>query len=149
MKSQDTLFTMLPDGDAVKEVYLNPSNGVLAGIQAAASGNVLHKLIVECGTIESAKILEVGKAANLVQSELPTGSEVDFVDAPVSGGPNGAVNGTLAFMVGTDRPDPVFEQVKRYLVHMGKPDGIFLCGGLGAGVAFKIINNYVSTLQCR
>lgn len=29
---------------------------------------------------------------------------------------------------------------------MGKPDSIFHCGDLGAGVAFKIINNYISAV---
>lgn len=49
-------------------------------------------------------------------------------------------------MVGTNRPDPVFAQIQSFLVHMGKADGIFLCGALGAGVAFKIINNYISAV---
>ena len=172
---------MLPTGDAVKEVYLDQSSGVLAGVRAAATGSFTQKLIVECGTIESATILEVGKAAEATQSQLPSGSafgtypdivmsnipafeiprfkpsststlqpvdlhSTDFVDAPVSGGPNGAANGTLAFMVGTNRPDPVFDQAKSFLTHMGKPDSIFLCGALGAGVAFKIINNYISAI---
>lgn len=49
-------------------------------------------------------------------------------------------------MVGTNRPEPVFDRVKSFLLHMGKADGIFLCGDLGAGVAFTIINNYISAV---
>lgn len=49
-------------------------------------------------------------------------------------------------MVGTNRPHPIFEQTQAFLTHMGKPSGIFLCGALGAGVAFKIINNYISAI---
>lgn len=137
---------MLPDGAAVKSVYLNETNGVLAGVRSAASKSPVNKLIVECGTIESATILEVAKATEETAKELPEGSVLDFVDAPVSGGPNGAKAGTLAFMVGTDKPDAAFERVKSFLVHMGNPKSIFLCGGVGAGVAFKVINNYISAI---
>ncbi len=42
--------------------------------------------------------------------------------------------------------DRVFPLVKSYLRHMGQPDGIFLCGDVGAGTAFKIINNYLSAI---
>lgn len=138
---------MLPTGDVVNDVYLDETNGVLAGVQAAAAKGIpVNKLLVECGTIERATISNVGNATSRVEKALPQGSVLNFVDAPVSGGPNGASNGTLAFMVGTDRPESVFEPVKMYLVHMGKESGIFLCGELGAGVAFKIINNYISAV---
>jgi 3-hydroxyisobutyrate/3-hydroxypropionate dehydrogenase len=140
------VFTMLPDGAAVRSVYLDQSTGVIAGIKSAAAKSQIHKLIVECGTIENSTILDVSKAAQEVQGSLSQGSVIDFVDAPVSGGPNGARGGTLAFMVGTNRPDPVFKKVKSFLVHMGNPNSIFLCGGAGAGVAFKVINNYISAI---
>ncbi|KAK3715289.1 hypothetical protein LTR37_007256 [Vermiconidia calcicola] len=142
----DTVFSMLPDSAAVKSVYLEISNGVIAGVRKAAAASPVRKLIVECGTIESATISEVSKAASDAEKTLPEGSVLDFVDAPVSGGPNGARGGTLAFMVGTDRPDSVFDRVKSMLVHMGKPDSIFLCGDVGAGTAFKVINNYISAI---
>lgn len=137
---------MLPDGAAVRSVYLDESTGVLAGVRSAAATSPVQKLIVECGTIESSTILDVAKAAEKAQDSLSQGSILDFVDAPVSGGPNGARGGTLAFMVGTNRPDAVFEKVKSFLVHMGNPNSIFLCGNVGAGVAFKVINNYISAI---
>jgi 3-hydroxyisobutyrate dehydrogenase len=56
------------------------------------------------------------------------------------------MGGTLAFMVGTNKPDTVFEKVKSMLVHMANPKSIFLCGNVGAGVAFKVINNYISAI---
>lgn len=78
MKLQDTLFSMLPTREAVKEVYLNPETGVLAGIKAAAAATAaqspVHKLIVECGTIESTTTLEVGEAVQRTQAMLPSGS---------------------------------------------------------------------------
>lgn len=137
---------MLPDSPAVKKVYLDPTSGVLAGVAAAANDSLVHKLIVECGTIESATILEVAKAAEDAGSSLSEGSTIDFVDAPVSGGPMGAQAGTLAFMAGSSKPDTVFPKVKDVLSHMGKADSIFLCGGIGAGTAFKVINNYLSAI---
>ena len=137
---------MLPDSAAVRSVYLDESTGVIAGVRSAASTSPVQKLIVECGTIESATILEVAKAAEEAERSLPKGSVLDFVDAPVSGGPNGATGGTLAFMVGTNKPETVFEKVKSMLVHMGNSKSIFLCGNIGAGVAFKVINNYISAI---
>jgi 3-hydroxyisobutyrate dehydrogenase len=44
------------------------------------------------------------------------------------------------------KSEEVFPLVKSLLVHMGNPDGIFLCGDVGAGTAFKIINNYLSAI---
>ena len=65
---------MLPTGEVVKEVYLDQSNGVVAGAMAAATEKPVRKLLIECGTIESATILEVGKAVDEAQSQLSTGS---------------------------------------------------------------------------
>ena len=147
---QNTIITMLPGSAAVQSVYLDPQTGVLAGAVAAAkesSSKPEEKLIMECGTIETDTILAVAKATQEASaSELS--DSLTFVDAPVSGGPMGAVDGTLTFMVGcapTASPR-VFPIVKSYLQHMGKPDAIFLCGDVGAGTAFKIINNYLSAI---
>lgn len=142
---------MLPTSPVVKDVYLNPETGILAGITALASsssGTPVKKLLMECGTIETATILSVNEASQKVHSEISSSNSannVTFVDAPVSGGPMGAEAGTLTFMVGaTDKS--VFEPVKDILKHMGNPEGIFLCGDVGAGTAFKVINNYLSAV---
>lgn len=65
---------MLPNREAVKEAFLDHSKGVIAGVKDAAAEKPVSKLLVECGTIESATILEVGKAVDGASSELPTGS---------------------------------------------------------------------------
>jgi 3-hydroxyisobutyrate dehydrogenase-like beta-hydroxyacid dehydrogenase len=140
----DTVITMLPDSNAVKKVYLDSSTGILAGAEAALkydSESKNHKLLMECGTIETSTILSVAKAA----SSSPASANLTFVDAPVSGGPMGAQDGTLAFMAGMDNKS-IYPRVKEYLSHMGKPDAIFLCGNIGAGTAFKVINNYLSAI---
>ncbi|OIW29037.1 hypothetical protein CONLIGDRAFT_598876 [Coniochaeta ligniaria NRRL 30616] len=147
-KAANTVITMLPGSEVVKSVYLDPNTGILAGAEAAAKedGNTDHKLIMECGTIESDTILSVAKAAR--SSPLAPADKLTFVDAPVSGGPMGAQAGTLTFMVGCSPAvsDRVYPVVKSYLSHMGSPEGIFLCGDVGAGTAFKIINNYLSAI---
>lgn len=135
------VITMLPGSAAVKEVYLDPETGILAGAEKVLKEEGEEKVIMECGTIETATILEVAKAT----AASPVASKLTFVDAPVSGGPMGAQDGTLTFMVGTDNK-AAFPAAKSYLSHMGKPDAVFLCGAVGAGTAFKIINNYLSAI---
>lgn len=134
------VITMLPDSNAVKKVYLDPSTGIIAGASKSSTQTV-NKIIMECGTIETATILEVAKAVE----DSTVASTLTFVDAPVSGGPMGAQDGTLTFMVGTNNKT-VFPTVKSTLAHMGKEDSIFLCGDIGAGTAFKVINNYLSAI---
>jgi 3-hydroxyisobutyrate dehydrogenase len=62
---------------------------------------------------------------------------VDFADAPVSGGTNGAEAGTLTVMVGAEsgvfeRARPVLEAFSRHIEHVGP---------VGAGDALKAVNN--------
>jgi 3-hydroxyisobutyrate dehydrogenase len=64
---------------------------------------------------------------------------VGFVDAPVSGGSEGAVNGTLTIMVGgaatdVERARPVLEALGRTITHMGP---------VGAGQATKAVNQVI------
>lgn len=132
-RKQDMVFTMLPTSDSVKQVYLDPTSGIIAGLKNSQR----EKILVECGTIETATILSVGSAIN-----GPTTSH--FLDAPVSGGPMGAEAGTLCFMVGG--PDSYFQPVKDVLQYMGNRDAIFHCGDVGAGTAFKVINNYLAAI---
>lgn len=139
---------MLPGSDAVKSVYLDPETGILAGaVAAASSGSPSPKLIMECGTIETDTIKAVAQATKET-STSKLGGTLNFVDAPVSGGPMGAEAATLTFMVGCspDVSDTVFPVVKSYLKYMGDEKGIFLCGDVGAGTAFKVINNYLSAI---
>ncbi|KAF5546692.1 3-hydroxyisobutyrate dehydrogenase [Fusarium napiforme] len=144
-KAADTVITMLPTATAVEAVYLDPNVGILAGaVAAAADGNPAKKLLIECGTIETATIKKVAKATEEASSKLS--DRLSFADAPVSGGPMGAIDGSLTFMVGVPQAKSasIFTQVEALLKHMGK--SIFQCGDVGAGTAFKIINNYLSAI---
>jgi 3-hydroxyisobutyrate/3-hydroxypropionate dehydrogenase len=141
---------MLPNSEAVRAVYLDPKTGILAGASASSpppQGGGAEKLIMECGTIETDTILAVAKATEEAASSAGAPG-LTFVDAPVSGGPMGAEKGTLTFMVGCapSAADSAFPAAKSCLRHMGSEQGIFLCGGVGAGTAFKVINNYLSAI---
>ncbi|KAI5926252.1 NAD binding domain of 6-phosphogluconate dehydrogenase-domain-containing protein [Camillea tinctor] len=149
-QAANTVITMLPSSSAVKSVYLDPQTGIIAGAVASAASNSStpeNKLIMECGTIETDTINYVAKSSQET-SASKLSDTLTFVDAPVSGGPMGAVAGTLTFMVGCAPAvsSRVFPIVKSYLRHMGNPGGIFLCGDVGAGTAFKVINNYLSAV---
>ena len=59
-----------------------------------------------------------------------------FIDAPVSGGQQGAVNGALTIMCGGE--DAAFERVRPNLTHYGK--AVTLMGPSGAGQMTKMVN---------
>ncbi|KAH7130222.1 3-hydroxyisobutyrate dehydrogenase-like protein [Dendryphion nanum] len=142
VQKADIVITMLPDSSAVQKVYLDSTTGILAGAESLPPHSTASpKIIMECGTIETSTILQVAKAT----SSSRASSFLTFVDAPVSGGPMGAQDGSLTFMVGTNNKD-AFPTVQRTLAHMGKADSIFLCGDVGSGTAFKVINNYLSAI---
>jgi 3-hydroxyisobutyrate dehydrogenase len=117
------VITMLPDGDAVRQVLLGP-NGVVPHL---AAGSV----IVDMSS--SSPIGTRQLAADLAKLGFP------LVDAPVSGGVKKAADGTLAIMVGGDT-EPVV-RVKSLLEVMGK---VFLTGPSGTGHAMKSLNNFLS-----
>ncbi|MGE3857959.1 MAG: NAD(P)-dependent oxidoreductase [Dehalococcoidia bacterium] len=64
---------------------------------------------------------------------------VDWIDAPVSGGEWGAINGTLSIMAGGDAA--VLERVRPVLEAMGQK--ITHCGPVGAGQTVKLCNQIV------
>ena len=65
--------------------------------------------------------------------------DLNFIDSPMSGGIPGAQNGTLTFMVGSDKDQ--FEAIEEVLKGMGK--NLFHCGGSGTGGIAKISNNLI------
>ncbi|KAK3936747.1 hypothetical protein QBC46DRAFT_366678 [Diplogelasinospora grovesii] len=148
----DVVITMLPDSAAVKSVYLDPYIGLLQSAirsrpSISSSSPFRRKIFMECGTIDSDTIASVSQAFQAAATKHP-GLDAVFVDAPVSGGPMGAQDGTLTFMVGCPpaSSSTVFPVVRSYLEHMGNKNGIYLCGDVGSGTAFKIINNYLSAI---
>jgi 3-hydroxyisobutyrate dehydrogenase len=119
----DTVVTMLPAGEQVREVYLGAH-----GVQSlVASGT----LLIDCSTIDVDTARAVAAAAD--KKGLP------MLDAPVSGGVGGAQAGTLTFMCGGS--DAAFARARPLLETMGKT--IVHAGGPGNGQAAKICNNMI------
>jgi len=119
------IMTMLPDGPDVEKV-LEGDKGVFG---AMSKGTV----IVDSSTIAPA----IAKSLATRTKEL--GSQM--LDAPVSGGEIGAIDGTLTFMVGGDAA--ALESVREVLSAMGKPERIVHVGESGAGQICKACNQIV------
>ncbi len=118
----DFIFSMLPGGKHVKDLYLGQS-GLLKSIAGSKT------VVIDSSTIET-------ETAKLIAS-YAIENGCSFVDAPVSGGVGGAKAGTLAFMVGGCDKD--YQLVKPILECMGK--NIFHAGDIGAGQSAKACNN--------
>jgi 3-hydroxyisobutyrate dehydrogenase len=91
-----------------------------------------HSVVVDTSTVSAVTARRIAAAVE------ETGAR--FLDAPVSGGVEGARRGTLAMMVGGDpdaleRARPVLESLARNLVHMGP---------VGAGQATKAANQIMA-----
>lgn len=119
------VLLMLPDLPQVEEVLAGPG-GVLAG----ADGELL--LIV------SSSSSPTGVRELAARLDAETDGRVRVVDAPVSGGEDGATAGTLSIMVGGDPADT--ELAVEVLRPCGRP---VVLGPLGAGQVAKACNQMV------
>jgi len=119
----DVLITMLPNSPDVELVALG-SQGILEG---ARSGLIY----VDMSTISPLVSQRIDKAL--------AARGVRMLDAPVSGGERGAVEGTLSIMVGGDKPTfdlvlPIFQAMGKTITHLGP---------LGAGGFTKLANQII------
>ncbi len=119
-KGAEFVFTCVGNDDDLGAVTLG-ENGVLS---AMASGAVL----VDHTTASAGMARKIDAAAAKM--------DIGFLDAPVSGGEAGAVNGALTVMVGGkpevfDRARPLIEAYARAVTHMGP---------VGAGQMTKMVN---------
>jgi 2-hydroxy-3-oxopropionate reductase len=119
----DVLITMLPNSPDVELVALGP-NGIIEG---ARRGTIL----ADMSTISPIVSKKVGEALEA--------KGVAMLDAPVSGGEKGAIDGALSIMVGGDKA--VFEKVLPIFQAMGKT--ITLLGPLGFGGFTKLANQII------
>ncbi|MEJ2013654.1 MAG: NAD-binding protein, partial [Anaerolineales bacterium] len=119
-EASEVIITMLPDSPDVESVVMG-SGGILEGVRSS-------QIYIDMSTISPAVSVRLAK-------ELAK-KDVDSLDAPVSGGEVGAVNGTLSIMVGGEAA--VLERVRPILEAVGKT--ITLCGGHGAGQTVKACN---------
>ncbi len=117
----DVIITMLPDGANVRAVF---EQSIFAGAPRGA-------LLIDCSTID------VETTRDLAEKAAEKGFAM--VDAPVSGGAEGAAVGKLSFMVGGAN-----DAVKRaldYLEVMGSK--IVNFGSPGSGQAAKACHNMI------
>ena len=117
----EVVITCLPTSAEV-EALLDGPDGLLAGL-------VPGSLMLDCTSGDPATSRRI--AARLAEHQ------VDFADAPVSGGVNGAEAGTLTVMVGGS--EAIFQRALPVLQEFGKR--IELMGPVGSGHAMKAVNN--------
>ena len=117
----DVVVTMLPEGEHVSAVY----------IDEVLTLSTPPPLCIDCSTID------VETARKVANSAADKG--VEIIDAPVSGGPEGAQTGTLSFMVGGstagfERSRPILETLGKRILHFGPA---------GSGQAAKACHNMI------
>ena len=121
--ASDIVVTCVRDSPDVEAVVFGP-DGLAGGFRPGS-------LLVDCSTISPA-------AARSLATRLEDG-DVRMLDAPVSGGSEGAVNGTLTIMVGGEAGD--LERARPVLEAMGKT--ITHLGPVGAGQITKAVNQVI------
>ena len=124
--ASDTTITMVADTPDVLDVILGPQ-GVVHGVRPGG-------VVVDMSTISPAATREIARRL------AERGAEM--LDAPVSGGEKGAIDGSLSIMVGGkpevfERVLPVLQKMGRQIVHLGES---------GAGQVTKACNQLVLSL---
>jgi 3-hydroxyisobutyrate dehydrogenase len=120
-RTADIVIVCVSDTPDVEEV-LTGDDGVIHGATAGT-------LVVDCSTISPA-------ATRVLASTLAE-RDVAMLDAPISGGSEGAAQGTLSIMVGGpadqfERARPVLDAMGQTITHVGEDHG--------AGQAVKLVN---------
>lgn len=120
----DLLISIVSKTSDVREVLL--------GEQGAAKGANKGTLFIDMSTIDVNE--------TVVMAEELNDLEIDFVDAPVSGGDVGAQNATLTIFCGGDKDNieraiPILEVLGKTISHMG---------GCGKGQATKACNQIIA-----
>jgi 2-hydroxy-3-oxopropionate reductase len=123
----EVVFTMVTSSEDVRALALGPD-----GLIEAARTHAAHfRILVDSSTIAPA-------AAREIAAELGVAG-IDMLDAPVSGGAQGAIAATLAIMVGgraaaLEHVRPLLEVLGKTIVHVGPS---------GAGQVAKACNQMV------
>ena len=117
----DIILTMLTDDDAVEKVLGN--SDFLKNLKPSST-------VIDMSSIKPKIAIKYGK--------LLKENNVNFLDAPVSGGTIGAEQGNLAIMVGGDQK--IFDNAINVLKIMGNPT---LVGPIGSGQISKLANQII------
>lgn len=124
------IVTCVRASEDVEAVILGQP-GVPGIIETVRPGSV----VIDMSTISPAVTKEI--AGRLAEKD------VAFVDAPISGGEQGAISGTLSIMCGG--PAEALDRVRPILETMGKR--ITHCGESGAGQTVKLCNQIAVVLN--
>ncbi len=124
----DIIITCVSDTPDVEEVILG-EQGVIHGARPGA-------LVIDMSTISPQATIEI---AQKLQEK-----GIHMLDAPISGGSEGAQRGTLSIMVGGDpeqvaRAMPAFQAMGKAITHVG---------GHGAGQTVKLVNQILVVGNC-
>lgn len=126
--ASDVIITCVSDTPDVQEVILGP-NGVVQGVRPGS-------LVIDMSTISP-------EATRMLAAALAERG-VDMLDAPVSGGSEGAAQGTLSIMVGGQagalaRAMPILQAMGQRITHVGSH---------GAGQTVKLVNQVLVVGNC-
>jgi 4-hydroxybutyrate dehydrogenase/sulfolactaldehyde 3-reductase len=124
----DIVVSMLPNSATVEEVLLG-AGGILARLRPGCA-------VMDMSTVDPVLTDRVSSAA--------AEKGIAFVDAPVGRLASHAERGESLFMVGATAA--AFARVKPLLDAMGTT--IHHCGGAGAGIRTKLVNNYLAIVSC-
>ena len=118
--NNDFIISILPDTTDVESVF-NYETGINQFLKPGT-------IVIDMSTISSSSAIEIGKTLHKQQ--------VEFLDAPVSGGVKGAIESNLSIMVGGKKD--TFKKSLFILNSFGK--NIVYAGKLGMGQVFKMCN---------
>lgn len=128
--ASDVMLTSLPGPPEIEAVAMDGETGLIAGMKP---GSVFFDLSTNSPTV----------IRRIHASFAEKGLHV--LDAPVSGGPKGAVSGKLAIWVGGD--EQVFNERRAVLDALG--DQVRYIGPIGAGSVAKLVHNSAGyAIQC-
>ena len=121
VKDSDVVITMLTDDTAINDVMNSPN--FLENLKSGAT-------VIDMSSVKPTTATKHGENLN--------SKNINYLDAPVSGGTIGAEEASLAIMVGGEQD--VFDEVTDVLKTMGNPT---LVGPIGSGQVSKLANQIV------
>lgn len=124
-RASEVVLLCVPDTPDVEKVLFD-DDGVMYGIKH-------NSVVIDCSTISATATVDFARRV--------TEQGAHFIDSPISGGPKGAIDGTLSCMIGGDaaiveRCMPVFKAIGKTFTHIGAS---------GAGQLCKSCNQLVNT----
>jgi 2-hydroxy-3-oxopropionate reductase len=123
-ENSDVVVSCVTDSASVEAITLGP-DGIIEGARKGLT-------YIDCSTISPVATKKI--------AETLVGKGVKMLDAPISGGVKGAIEGTLAIMVGGEKK--VFEESMDVFQGMGK--NIVYIGETGMGQVCKACNQMIA-----